>query len=71
MMRGHARISSIYSKANAEPPKGAEADRRNHEAYRDAWQRHGLIVIDPDTVLDDWTRQALINEAKKQYGERR
>ncbi len=70
-MRGQPRISGVYGMANAEPPTGAEADRRNHEAYRQAWQRLGLIVIDPDTVLDDWTRQALVNEAKKQYGERR
>lgn len=63
-------VSSIYHRANDTPPHGEEARRRNVEAMRDAWHKHGLIVIDPDTVLDDWTRAAFINEAIKQYGER-
>lgn len=54
-----------------DPPKGAEAKRRNHEAFKGAWQDKGLIVIYPDDILDDWTRQAFINEAVKQYGERK
>jgi len=27
-------------------------------------------VIDPEQVRDDWTRQAIINEADRQYGKR-
>jgi hypothetical protein len=63
-------ISSIYSQANGPAPVGEEAQRRNHEAFSNAWQRMGLIVIYPDQILDDWIRQAFINEATKQYGQR-
>lgn len=64
------RISGIYHQANADPPTGAEAERRNADACRHAWQQYGLIVIDPATITDDWTRQAFINEAVARYGRR-
>lgn len=64
-------ISGIYHMANGEPPTGEEADRRNQEAFKRAWQMMGLIVIYPDSVTDDWTRQAFINEAEARYGKRR
>ena len=35
---------------------------------RAAWRKQGIIVIRPDDISDDWIRQAMINEAKKQYG---
>jgi hypothetical protein len=35
---------------------------------RAVWRKQGIIVIRPDDVSDDWIRQAMINEAKKQYG---
>lgn len=63
-------ISSIYHKANAEPPKGAEAKRRNRDACAEAWQLYGLAVIDPTEIEDDWTRQAIINVAENLYGKR-
>lgn len=62
------RISSIYHQAHGDPPKGEEARSRNRNACAEAWHSHGLIVIDPDEITDDWTRQAFINEAEKQYG---
>lgn len=67
MSRG---VSSIYHRANADPPTGSEAQRRNHEAYAKAWHQRGLVVLDPETITDDWTRQAVINETEKQYGKR-
>lgn len=63
-------VSRIYSMANAEPPKGAEAERRNREAFAKAWHDMGLIVVRPEDITDDWTRQAFINEADKQHGKR-
>lgn len=63
-------VSNIYHGANAEPPNGADAKHRNAVAYQIAWQQHGLIVLDPETILDDWTRQAFENEANKRYGKR-
>jgi hypothetical protein len=37
---------------------------------RAAWRRQGIVVIRPADVRDDWTRQALINEATRIYGQR-
>ena len=64
-------VSSIYHRANADPPNEIEARRRNATAFKEAWLKHGLIVIYPEDILDDWIRQAFINEAEKQYGKRR
>lgn len=64
------RISSIYHRFHGPAPTGAEAKQRNHDACAEAWHKHGLAVIDPDQVRDDWTRQAIINEANRQYGKR-
>jgi hypothetical protein len=35
-----------------------------------AWRRQGVVVLRPEEVRDDWTRQALINEANRLYGRR-
>jgi hypothetical protein len=37
---------------------------------RAAWRSQGVIVLRPEDVRDDWTRQALINEATRLYGRR-
>jgi hypothetical protein len=37
---------------------------------RAAWRSQGVVVLRPDDVRDDWTRQALINEANRLYGAR-
>lgn len=60
-------VSGIYSKANGDPPEGAEADRRNDIAFQAIWQERGLLVIYPDSVTDDWERQFLNNIAEKHY----
>ena len=61
-------VSSIYHRANADPPTGAEAERRNTDACRRAWHDFGLVVLNPAEIEDDWTRQAVVNEANKRYG---
>lgn len=63
-------ISTIYARGNADPPEGADAAHRNAVAYQIAWQQHGLIVLSPDTISDDWIRAAAIGEAIRQYGKR-
>ena len=40
------------------------------ELARDAWRQHGPVVLWLDTIRDEWTRQAIINEATRQYGAR-
>ena len=37
---------------------------------RAAWRRQGVIMLRPEDVRDDWTRQALIDEADRLYGRR-
>jgi hypothetical protein len=37
---------------------------------RAAWRRQGIVVIRPANIRDDWTRQALVNEATRLYGQR-
>ena len=37
---------------------------------RAAWRQQGVVVIRPADVRDDWTRQALVNEATRLYGRR-
>ena len=37
---------------------------------RAAWRQQGVVVLRPEEVRDDWTRQALINEANRLYGRR-
>ena len=37
---------------------------------RAAWRKQGIVVIRPADVRDEWTRQALVNEATRLYGQR-
>lgn len=63
-------VSNVYHMAYGPAPTVAEERDRNIEARKTAWQRHGLAVIDPEDIHDDWLRQAIINEADKAYGRR-
>ena len=59
-------ISSIYSRSR-EPLSPAEQD----EAARAAWHSGAdLIGLRISDIRDEWTRQAVINEATRQYGAR-
>jgi hypothetical protein len=35
---------------------------------RAAWRYQGVVVLRPEDLRDDWTRQALVNEANRLYG---
>ena len=35
---------------------------------RAAWRKQKIVVLRPEDISDDWVRQAVINEAIKQYG---
>lgn len=61
-------ISSIYAMGEPERISEAEQERRRQEARRQIWKRHGLAVFDPAEITDDWLRQAIRNEAEKQFG---
>jgi hypothetical protein len=63
-MMGAGGYRSCFARAQARttPSKDLLAMRRA------AWRRQGVIMLRPEDVRDDWTRQALINEANRFFG---
>jgi hypothetical protein len=51
-------------------PRTALSDEDLRAMRRAAWRSQGVVVLRPEDVRDDWTRQALINEANRLYGRR-
>ena len=51
-------------------PRSAPTDVELFAMRRAAWRKQGIVVIRPSDVRDDWTRQALVNEATRLYGRR-
>jgi hypothetical protein len=51
-------------------PRTTPSDEDLQAMRRAAWRTQGVIMLRPDDVRDDWTRQALINEAERLYGRR-
>jgi hypothetical protein len=48
----------------------APSDEDLRAMRRAAWRSQGVVVLRPEDVRDDWTRQALVNEANRLYGRR-
>jgi hypothetical protein len=66
-MTGPAAYRSSLARAAARSPS-PEAEL---VAMRSAaWRHQGILVLRPEDIRDDWTRQALINEANRLYGRR-
>ena len=57
------------SLARLQPPSPKTEDEL-HAMRRAAWRKQGVAVLRPEDIRDDWTRQAVINEATRQYGRR-
>jgi hypothetical protein len=51
-------------------PQPAPTEEELFAMRRAAWRHQGIVVIRLADVRDDWTRQALINEATRLYGKR-
>jgi hypothetical protein len=66
-MIGPAGFRSCLARAQA---RTAPSDEDLQAMRRAAWRQQGVIMLRPDDVRDDWTRQALINEANRLYGRR-
>ena len=66
-MIGPACYRSFLARAQA---RTAPSDEDLLAMRRTAWRQQGVIMLRPDDVRDDWTRQALINEANRLYGRR-
>ena len=66
-MTGPAGHRSSLARAAARSPS---AEVELIAMRRAAWRHQGVVVLRPEDVYDDWTRQALINEANRLYGRR-
>jgi hypothetical protein len=51
-------------------PRAAPSDEDLLAMRRAAWRTQGVVVLRPEDVRDDWTRQTLMNEANRLYGRR-
>jgi len=51
-------------------PRTAPTEDELLAMRRAAWRRQGIVVIRPVDVRDQWTRQAIENEANRLYGRR-
>ncbi|QLH40860.1 MAG: hypothetical protein HWD60_00865 [Defluviicoccus sp.] len=51
-------------------PRALSTEEDLFAMRRAAWRKQGVVVIRPADVQDDWTRQALVNEATRLYGRR-
>lgn len=63
------RISGIY----AQGYRVRDAEQKQADTFKARtamWHELGLAVIDPAAIDDDWTAQAVINEAVRLYGKR-
>jgi hypothetical protein len=66
-MIGPAGYRSCLARAQARP---APSDDDLLAMRRAAWRSQGVVVLRPEDVRDDWTRQALVNVANRLYGRR-
>ena len=66
-MIGPAGYRSCLAHAQA---RTAPSDEDLLAMRRAAWRSQGVAVLRPEDIRDDWTRQALINEANRLYGRR-
>ncbi len=66
-MIGPAGYRSCLARAQ---PRTAPSHKDLLAMRRAAWRAQGVVVLRPEDVRDDWTRQALINEANRLYGRR-
>jgi hypothetical protein len=51
-------------------PETAPTEDELFAMRRAAWRQQGIVVIRLADVRDEWTRQALVNEATRLYGRR-
>ena len=51
-------------------PRALASEEELFAMRRAAWRKQGIVVINPADVRDEWTRQSLINEAIRLYGQR-
>ncbi len=62
--------SAVRGSLERHLPETPPTEQELFAMRRAAWRRQGIAVIRPADVRDDWTRQALVNEATRLYGRR-
>lgn len=62
--------STVRGSLERHLPRSLPTEEELFAMRRAAWRKQGIVVIRPADVGDDWTRQALINEATRLYGRR-
>jgi hypothetical protein len=51
-------------------PRTAPNEDELFAMRRAAWRKQGIVVMVPDDIRNEWTRQAVVNEATRLYGRR-
>jgi hypothetical protein len=50
-------------------PNAATTEAELFAMRRRAWRQHGLVVLSLPGIEDPWLRQAILNQAKRLYGD--
>ena len=66
-MMGPAGYRSCLARSHG---RAASTDDDLLAMRRAAWRSQGVVVLRPEDIRDDWTREVLINEANRLYGRR-
>ena len=61
-------MRSNLARHQPEPPTN---DDHLQDMRRAAWHRQGIVVLRPEDINGDWTRQVIVNTAEKLYGKRK
>jgi hypothetical protein len=51
-------------------PRSLPTEEEMFAMRRAAWRKQGIVVVRLADIRDEWTRQALVNEATRLYGRR-
>ena len=62
--------SAVRGSLERHLPRSLPTEDELFAMRRAAGRRQGIVVIRPGDIRDDWTRQALVNEATRLYGRR-
>jgi hypothetical protein len=50
-------------------PLPATSEAELHAMRRRAWHEQGIVTLSVSSIDDPWLRQAIINEARRLYGD--
>ena len=62
--------SNVRGSLERHLPRALASEEELFVMRRAAWRKQGIVVIRPADVRDEWTRQSIINEATRLYGQR-